>query len=105
MIHDGKIVFTLYGVNRFKPKENFVVVDMGAVKFVTNGADVMAPGIVDADEGIAEGDQVWVCDERNRKPLAVGIAVMTGERMVEEDKGKAVELVHYVGDVVWDFSI
>jgi PUA domain protein len=78
---------------------------MGAVKFVTNGADVMAPGIVDAYSGIVEGDQVWVCDERNRKPLAVGIAVMSGEQMVEGDEGVAVKLVHYVGDVVWNFSV
>jgi len=105
MLHDGKIVFTLHGINKYKPRENFVVVDMGAVKFVTNGADVMAPGIVDAYSGIVEGDQVWVCDERNRKPLAVGIAVMSGEQMVEGDEGVAVKLVHYVGDVVWNFSV
>jgi PUA domain protein len=103
MIYENKIFFTLYGLNKYKPKENFVVVDMGAVKFVTSGADVMAPGIVDADKNIVEGDQVWICDEKYHKPLAVGIAFMTGEQMIKEEKGKAIKTIHYVGDELWNF--
>ena len=100
--HD-KIILTLLGVNRFQPKKKYVVVDMGAVRFVTNGADVMAPGIIDSDKNINKGDQVWICDERNHKPIAVGIAHMSGEEMVIEKKGKAIEIVHYVGDRLWSF--
>ena len=99
----NKLMFTLTGLNKFKPSNRFVVVDMGAVRFVTNGADVMAPGIVDADENIAEGDEVWVCDEKHHKPLAVGIAIMSGQDMKNEKKGKAIRLVHHVGDKLWDF--
>jgi len=102
MFYDNKIIFTLHGLNKYKPKENFVVVDMGAIKFITNGADVMAPGIVDADKNINENDQVWICDERHHKPLAVGIASMSGEKMISEKKGKAIKVVHYVGDEVWN---
>jgi len=104
MIYEHKIVFTLHGLNRYTPKENFVVVDMGAVKFVTNGADVMAPGIIDADKNITEDDQVWICDEKYRKPLAVGIAIMSGEQMINEKKGKAIKTIHYVGDNLWNFG-
>ena len=100
--YDNNILFNLRGLERYKPKEHFVVVDMGAVKFVTNGADVMAPGIVDADNDIVEGDQVWICDERNHKALGVGIALMSGEQMVQEKNGKAISLVHYVGDTLWN---
>lgn len=100
---EEKIIFTLYGLNKFNPKNKFVVVDMGAVKFITNGADVMAPGIVDADKDIIENDQVWVCDERYRKPLAVGIALMSGEQMIQEKKGKSIRIIHYVGDPIWTF--
>ena len=100
---DDLIVFTLHGIEKFKPKNNYVVVDMGAVKFVTNGADVMAPGIVDADTNIKADDPVWICDERHHKPLAVGIAVMKGEEMKKADKGKSIKLVHYVGDMIWSF--
>jgi len=99
----NNIFFTLKGLEKYKPKEHFVVVDMGAVKFVTNGADVMAPGIVDADENICEGDQVWICDEKNHKPLAVGIALMLGEEMKNEKKGKAIQIIHYVGDKLWPY--
>jgi PUA domain protein len=101
--HNNRIMITLFGVNKFQPKTKYVVVDMGAVSFVTNGADVMAPGIIDADKNINEDDQVWICDECNRKPLAVGIALMSGEEMVQEKKGKAILMFHYVGDRLWNF--
>jgi len=101
--YDDRLLITLLGVNRFHPKKKYVVVDMGAVRFVTNGADVMAPGIIDSDKNINEGDQVWICDERNHKPLAVGIAQMSGEEMVKEKKGKAILMIHYVGDGLWNF--
>jgi predicted RNA-binding protein (TIGR00451 family) len=78
---------------------------MGAIKFVTNGADVMGPGIVDADKGISENDPVWICDEKHHKPLAVGIATINGEQMINKIKGKAVKVIHYVGDNLWNFSI
>ncbi|MEF8880057.1 MAG: RNA-binding protein [Candidatus Thermoplasmatota archaeon] len=94
-------VFTIQGVEKFKPSHNYVIVDMGAVGFVTNGADVMAPGIVDADETIEEGDQAWVCDERHKKPLAVGFALCSGEKMKNKNKGKTIKVVHFVGDKVW----
>jgi PUA domain protein len=104
MFHENTIVFTLHGLNKYKPKQNFVVVDMGAVKFVTSGADVMAPGIIDADENIVEDKQVWICDEKHHKPLAVGIAIMSGEQMIKEKSGKAIKIIHYVGDKLWNFS-
>jgi PUA domain protein len=74
---------------------------MGAVRFVTNGADVMAPGIVDADASIEKGHQIWICDERHHKPLAVGIALLNGNEMISAEKGKAVKLKHYIGDGLW----
>jgi len=104
MIYENRIVFTLQGLYRYKPKEKFVVIDMGAVRFVTNGADIMAPGIVDADKDINENDQVWICDERHHKPLAVGIAIMTGEQMISERQGRAIKVIHYVGDRLWNLT-
>jgi PUA-domain protein len=101
IMHDDKLVFTLHGINKYQPNTNFVVVDMGAVGFIVKGADVMAPGVTDADPGIAKEDLVWVCDEKNRKALAVGVALMTGEEMKESKVGKAVKIVHYVGDRLW----
>lgn len=74
---------------------------MGAIRFVANGADIMSPGIVDADNNIEEGDQVWICDEEHYKPLAVGIALCSGPAMIKENTGKAIQNIHYVGDDLW----
>lgn len=104
MIIEDDIVFTLRGLYKYQPKEYFVIVDMGAVGFVTKGADVMAPGIVDADEYIQEHDYVWVCDEKHKKPLAVGIALITGEEMKGKKTGKAIKNIHFVGDRLWNLS-
>ena len=82
-----------------------VTVDMGAIRFVSNGADIMSPGIVAADEGIEEGDIVLIVDETHKKPLAIGISLITGEEMVENDSGKAIETKHYVGDDIWNFEL
>ena len=82
-------------------ENNRVTVDMGAVKFLANGADVMAPGIVAADENIEAGDIVFVVDVMHKKPLSVGEALMDGKAMVEEKKGKAIKTLHFVGDEIW----
>jgi len=104
MMIEDKVVFTLRGLYKYNPKEHFVVVDMGAVGFVAKGADIMAPGIIDADINIQKNDYVWICDEKNRKPLAVGMALMTGEEMKSKNTGKAIKNIHYVGDELWNLS-
>ena len=82
-----------------------VTVDMGAIRFVSNGADIMSPGIVAASEGVEPGDIVLIIDETHGKPLAIGISLITGEEMVSNDSGKAVETKHYVGDDIWNFEL
>lgn len=82
-----------------------VVVDMGAIRFVTNGADVMSPGIVEADETIEKDDIVLIVDETHNKPLAIGISLITGPEMVENDEGKAIKSIHHVGDEIWNLEI
>ena len=78
-----------------------VLVDMGAIPYVCNGADVMSPGITGIDGDFGEGDLVIVRDERHRKSLAVGLALASSADMREMPKGKAVKSIHYVGDKLW----
>jgi PUA domain protein len=104
MVIDNTIFFTIQGVIKFKPKSRFVIVDMGAVKFITSGADLMAPGIVNADVNIQNNDHVWICDELHHKPLAIGISLMGGDQMIKEKKGKSVKIIHYVGDKYWNLN-
>ena len=79
-----------------------VVVDMGAVKFVVSGADIMRPGIVEIDEGIEEDEPIAVVDVNNKKPLSVGIAMYNSQDMQELESGKAVKNIHYIGDKIWN---
>ena len=101
---DNILFFTIQGIINFKPKDRLVIVDMGAVKYITGGADLMAPGIVNADVNIQEDDQVWICDQQHNKPLAIGISLMSGEQMIREKKGKSVKIIHYVGDKYWNLN-
>ena len=98
---EGGIVPTVRGLLAFPATKRWVTVDMGAVRFIYNGADVMAPGILEVDPAIRAGDVVWVRDEKNRRPLAVGRAIMDGPTMAREEKGKAIETIHHVGDDLW----
>ena len=82
-----------------------VTVDMGAIKFVTNGADIMSPGIVKSDSDVKPNDVVIVVEETHEKPLAIGIALISGEEMVENDSGKAIENIHHIGDDIWNLRI
>jgi PUA domain protein len=102
MEEKGGFMMTLKGIMELKPTKRWVTVDMGAVRFLANGADVMAPGIVEADPGIEEGDIVWIRDERNLRPLCVGRALIPGSEMGPKDSGKAVKTLHYVGDPIWN---
>lgn len=95
-------VLTVHGANAYEPDRRIVVVDAGAVSFVSNGADVMRPGIVDADEEIASEDYVLIAEETHGKVLAVGRARTDGDDMLGE-QGKVVDSVHHVGDEWYDF--
>jgi PUA-domain protein len=105
MILDGEPFPTLKGALKHPLESHMVVVDMGAVKFMASGADVMSPGIVDADPQIQEGDTVIVVDENHHKPLAMGTAITNGQEMVESNKGKAVKTLHYIGDKIWNLEV
>lgn len=78
-----------------------VIVNMGAVPAICNGADVMAPGVVATDGDFQEGKLVVVRDERHRKLLALGIALVNKAQIASSDRGKVVMNIHYVGDWLW----
>ena len=78
-----------------------VIVDMGAVKFVIKGADIMRPGIKEIDETIESGEYIVILDENNKKPLAVGKTLFSGKEIKSMESGKVIENIHYVGDDLW----
>lgn len=105
MMVEGEPFPTLRGALEMDIQTRYVVVDMGAIKFVAKGADIMSPGITDADPEIKEGDLVIIVDETHRKPLATGRSLISGLEMVENTEGKAVKTIHHIGDKIWDLTI
>lgn len=101
ILHEGRAGLSIRGLLKYGATKRYVTVDMGAVKFVSNGADIMGPGIVDADPGIRAGQLVWVREERHGKPLAVGVAQADGDVLKTKPKGKQVKSLQFVGDRLW----
>jgi PUA-domain protein len=82
----------------FLPK---IVVNMGAISHICNGADVMAPGVVRIEGNFDVDDFVLVIDERHGKPLAIGCALLDSQIAKQAKHGKIVKNIHYVGDKLW----
>jgi PUA-domain protein len=101
---DSEPFLTVRGANAHPPQRRIVTVDAGAIQFVSDGADVMRPGIVDADDSIDPGDLVAIVEETHGKALAVGRALEPGTDLTG-DAGKVVESVHHVGDELYEFSV
>lgn len=81
-----------------------IVVDAGAVPRICNGADVMAPGVVNVVGDFEKGSLVAVVDERHGKVLAVAEALEPSAAIAEMSKGKVAKNLHYVGDKLWRFA-
>ncbi|MFC7132176.1 MULTISPECIES: RNA-binding protein [Salinibaculum] len=101
---DGDPFLTVKGANEYPPEKHVVTVDAGAIQFVSDGADVMRPGIVDADDDIAEGDLLVINEEGHGKFLAVGRALTDGDDMVGSE-GRVVDSLHHVGDDLFELSV
>ncbi len=77
------------------------IVDVGAIKFVCNGANVMRPGIKKFTE-FQKDDIICVVDEVHNKFLAVGKALVSSAEMSSMVKGEVVKNLHYISDKYWE---
>ena len=100
-INDEYIPF----LSEIKLLERFpnVVVDMGAVKFMRNGANVMRPGIKNYSD-FSKDDIICVVEESQHKFLAVGKALVNSSEMKEMPKGEVIKNLHYISDKYWEIS-
>lgn len=78
-----------------------ITVNMGAVPYICNGADLMAPGMVKIEGTFNTGDYVLVVDERYGKPLSIVVALADSQAIRSLKHGKVAKNVHYVGDGLW----
>jgi len=79
----------------------YVTVDMGAVKFVCKGANVMRPGITRFSD-FESGEIVCVIEESQNKFLAVGKAEMSSTEAEDANKGGVIKNMHYISDDFWE---
>lgn len=82
-----------------------IVVDMGAVPYMINGADIMRPGVVDVSPDVKGGMPALVVDETHNKPLAVVIPLYDAKDILALEKGKVAKNIHFVGDELWNLEL
>ena len=100
---EKQLVPTLF-FERFVSSAPQITVDMGAIPYVCNGADVMAPGVRAITGGFLNGEFVVIKDEKYGKSIAVGRALFDSEAMRKTTRGAVVKTVHYVGDEMYNLS-
>lgn len=78
-----------------------VMVDMGAIKFICKGANVMRPGITKFSD-FENGQIVCVIEESQNKFLAVGKAEMSSKEAEDSSNGEVIKNMHYISDDFWE---
>jgi PUA-domain protein len=81
-----------------------IVVDMGAVPYVCNGADIMAPGIVRIEGEFSEGELILIVDEKHGKPLALGESFYDSKSARRVKQGAVAKNIHFVSDKIWNLA-
>lgn len=81
----------------------YVMVDMGAVKFMCKGANVMRPGIKKYSE-FKKGDIVCVIEESHHKFLAIGKTLVSSQELESMEKGEVMKNLHYISDKYWEIG-
>ncbi|MHA1746524.1 MAG: DUF1947 domain-containing protein [Promethearchaeota archaeon] len=103
-LNEGKLIPLLSFLRDHDTPFKAVHVDLGAIKFVSKGADVMRPGITTIDSTIEKGDIVLIKDPNHNRVLAVGEALYAAAQMQSMDTGKVIKAIHSITDNIWAFS-
>ncbi len=78
-----------------------LIVDMGAVPYISRGADVMRPGVRRVEGMLRKGELLVVRDESHRKALAIAKSLVDQPEFMSMEKGKVAANLHYIGDKTW----
>jgi PUA domain protein len=78
-----------------------VTVDMGAIKFMCKGANLMRPGIKKFTE-FDKDKLVCIIEESQHKFLAVGKSMVASSELEEMQKGEVIKNMHYISDNFWE---
>ena len=102
LVKAEKNIYPTLRFDEYLQKAPKVVVDMGAVPYVCNGANVMAPGIRRFEGQFDENDIVIVVDEKHGRPIALGEILYDAEKAKNVSQGTVVRNLYYVGDKTWN---
>ena len=100
---EEKLIPTLF-FERYIRSAPQIVVDMGAVPHLCNGADLMAPGVQKVADEFSKGDFVLIVDEKYGKVIAIGEALFNSDEIIKLNQGKVIKTLHYVGDNIYEVS-
>ena len=82
-----------------------ITIDKGAIRFISNGADVMRPGITHIEENIEKNEIIIIKEETHNKILAIGSSLYNTNELKETKTGKVIKNILYVGDNIWKLKI
>ncbi len=81
-----------------------IVVDEGAVRPITRGANLMRPGIVSVEGSFKPGDVVVILEPLKKIPIAVHEAVVSSDELQGMERGVVSKRLHYMGDRLWEYA-
>ena len=102
-VRNNNYLFPLLSNEKLVNSLNRITIDMGAIPYICNGADVMAPGVVNVSGDFDYGALVTIVDENHGKTIAIGKTALNSKDIRNSEKGKVVNVLHYVGDRIWHY--
>ncbi len=81
-----------------------IIVDEGAVRPITRGANLMRPGIVSVEGDFEKGDIVVILEPLKKIPIAVHEALVSKVELESMEKGVVSKRLHYMGDRLWEYA-
>jgi len=81
-----------------------IVVDSGAVRPISRGADLMRPGIVEIIGDFNADTIVVILEPSRRLPIAVHRTLYDSKTVINMEKGRVTKRLHYVGDKYWKLA-
>ncbi len=80
-----------------------IVVDEGAVKPITRGANLLRPGILSFESDFSKGEIIVILEPLKRIPIAVHEALVDRSEAERMEKGVVSKRLHYMGDRIWKY--
>jgi len=78
-----------------------VTVDVGAIKFMCKGANLMRPGILKFSD-FEKDKLVCIAEESHGKFIAIGKSVVSSTDLEGMEKGEVIKNIHYISDRFWE---